>query len=113
MRGPTGAVRGAVRKLRSHASAPPARLFPGGVRYTMTVRRLYLLAVALACGAPGAGAQEELRLSGLVPAGGRGAVSDGAGGALRFTLDNFGPARDARVVAFYPARPDVRFARDV
>jgi hypothetical protein len=69
-----------------------------------------VLAVAVAA-APGRAA--DLRLEGLLPAGGRTTATD-APGVLRFTLTNPNPdARDARVLVYYAARPDVQYGRDV
>ncbi len=54
-----------------------------------------------------------LRLDGLFPVGARTSLTE-TWGTLRFGVDNWGPtAREARVVAFYPDRPDVQYTRDV
>ncbi|VTR98767.1 Marine sediment metagenome DNA, contig: S01H1_L07244 (Fragment) OS=marine sediment metagenome GN=S01H1_17136 PE=4 SV=1 [Gemmata massiliana] len=54
-----------------------------------------------------------LRLDGLFPVGARTSLTE-TWGTLRFGVDNWGPtAREARVVVFYPDRPDVQYTRDV
>jgi hypothetical protein len=56
---------------------------------------------------------DPFRLDGLVPSGTRASVTE-SWGTLRVDLTNFAPeGRDARVVAFYPERPDIQYARDV
>ena len=70
------------------------------------------LAVALLAAGP-ARAADPLRLEGLLPAGGRSALTDRPG-VLRFTLTNTtAEPRDARVLVFYPGRPDIQYGRDV
>jgi hypothetical protein len=72
--------------------------------------------VLLLFGGAGAAGQEEgepLRIEGLYPSGVRTSVTD-TWTTLRFTVENRGDAaRQARVVAFYPGQPDLRFARDL
>jgi hypothetical protein len=71
---------------------------------------------ALACGgsrAPGQDERGPLRLEGLVPVAPRTSVTE-AWGTLEFAVANWGDTpRQARVVAYYPARPDVQYARDL
>lgn len=56
---------------------------------------------------------EPLRLDGLFPVGGRVSLTE-SWGTLQFTVANWSyTAKQARVVVFYPNRPDVRYARDV
>ncbi len=53
-----------------------------------------------------------LRLEGLVPVGGLNVATE-SWGTFGFTVENRGPVdRDARVLVFYPERPDVQFGRD-
>lgn len=54
-----------------------------------------------------------LSVEGLVPVGPRTSLTD-AWGTLRFTIENRAARpREARVVVFYPERPDLQFGRDV
>lgn len=56
---------------------------------------------------------EPLRLEGLYPSGPRGSVTE-AWGTLEFTVENRAEAAKlARVVVFYPSRPDAQYARDL
>jgi hypothetical protein len=75
-----------------------------------------VLAVASLCcstASPQDPASEPLRLIGLAPAGIRNSVTE-SWGTLRVELANAGTeGRNARVVAFYPARPDIQYARDI
>ncbi|WP_020469584.1 hypothetical protein [Zavarzinella formosa] len=56
---------------------------------------------------------QPLILQGLTPTGGRASVTESCG-TLQFTVVNPNvTGRDARVVVFYPEKPDVQYARDV
>jgi hypothetical protein len=93
----------------------PRRRRPGERRtpgLPARVGLLPLVASALLAG-PARGQDAGFRLEGLAPAGGRTTVTE-AWGTLRFTVTNADPApHDLRVVAFYPERPEVQYARDV
>jgi hypothetical protein len=82
----------------------------------LSPRSPFALAVGLlALLSSGARAEPPVPLSvaGLHPVGVRGTVTE-AHVALEFSVTNHTPeARAARVTAFYPERPDVRYARDV
>lgn len=82
----------------------------------MRAGRLFLggCAVLAAAAAPGRAADPlPLKLDGLLPAGGRATVTESRG-VLRFTLANPNPEpREARVLVYYVARPDVQYGRDV
>ncbi len=94
--------------MAEHVADPPRR-----------VRSGRLLVVALAALVwPGAARAQEvedqpLNLRGLYPAGIRNSVTE-SWGTLQFTVANPNTSgRDARVVVYYPERPDVQYARDV
>jgi hypothetical protein len=56
---------------------------------------------------------EPLRLEGLFPGGARASVTE-SWGTLQFTVENrSGAAKLARVVVFYPNRPDLQYVRDL
>jgi hypothetical protein len=74
------------------------------------------LAAALLCGARTQGQEdnpESLRLLGLAPGGIRSSVTE-SWGTLRFLITNsYSTARHARILVYYPGRPDLQFGRDV
>jgi hypothetical protein len=92
---------------------------PRGVRVRSLVRSAGSLAVLLALASPAAlrgqdAGEVPLRLHGLIPGGARATVTDKSTATFRFILDNLNPTpREARVVVFYPERPEVQYARDV
>ena len=78
-----------------------------------TGRAVAVGCVLLAAVPAGAADPLPLRLEGLLPAGGRTTLTENRG-VLRFTLTNPGPEpREARVLVYYVARPDVQYGRDV
>jgi len=83
------------------------RLLLGGVG-------LFGLALAIPLTARAQDPSEALRLDGLYPVGSRSSITDEAWGTLRFGIENRSTTpREARIIVYYPERPDVQYGRDI